>query len=62
MAYYASFEGFPRHRKLETLHLSWNHLNSSIFPSLNRLSALTTLKLCDNGMENFSAQGTFYKK
>jgi len=59
MAYYASFEGFPRLKNLETLDLSENFLNSSILPSLNGLTALTTLNLGGNFMENFSAQGTF---
>ncbi|AES86912.2 leucine-rich receptor-like kinase family protein, putative [Medicago truncatula] len=50
-------EGFPRLKRLETLDLSGNYLNSSILPSLKGLTALTTLKLVSNSMENFSAQG-----
>jgi len=57
--YYVSFEGFPRLKKLEKLDLSENYLNSSILPSLNGLTALTTLKLDSNLLENFSVRFCF---
>lgn len=59
IAYYSSFEGFLRLKKLETLDLSNNGLNSSILPSLIGLTVLKTLNLGDNDMDNiFFAQRT----
>ncbi|AES86902.1 receptor-like protein, putative [Medicago truncatula] len=54
-------EGFPGLKKLETLDLSTNYLNSSILSSLNGLMALTTLNLGYNILDdNFFPQGTIY--
>ncbi|KEH28884.1 receptor-like protein 13 isoform X1 [Medicago truncatula] len=51
-------EDFPRLTKLETLGLSSNNLNSSILSSLNGLTALTTLYLDFNNIDNnFFPQG-----
>jgi len=59
LTYYASFDGFPRLKMVETLDLSGNLLNSSILSSLNGLTALTTFNLGYNNIDNnFVAQGT----